>query len=208
MSNNTRWHFEADYLTFCNCDWGCPCNFNARPTQGNCNGVGVWQITRGAFGPTSLDGARFALAYFFPGLIEQGNGVARAYVDASATPEQQKALDAIATGKAGGGIFELFAGLVTRWHPTRIVPIHLDIKDGQGAFRIDGVMEAASELLKYPDGTVIRPTLTLPHGIEYKTGLATNALKWWIQDEDLLGVYYNRYCAVARVKFTQEGCVG
>ena len=27
-----QWSFEADYFTACNCDWGCPCNFNARPT--------------------------------------------------------------------------------------------------------------------------------------------------------------------------------
>src|SRR5262245_10832602 len=25
----TKWNFEADFFTACNCDWGCPCNFNA-----------------------------------------------------------------------------------------------------------------------------------------------------------------------------------
>jgi hypothetical protein len=29
----TQWSFEANYFTACNCDWGCPCNFNARPTE-------------------------------------------------------------------------------------------------------------------------------------------------------------------------------
>jgi hypothetical protein len=22
------WHFKADYVEACNCDFGCPCNFN------------------------------------------------------------------------------------------------------------------------------------------------------------------------------------
>ncbi|NPC57753.1 DUF1326 domain-containing protein [Caenimonas soli] len=35
------WFFEADYFTACNCDWGCPCNFNARPTEGRCMGWGA-----------------------------------------------------------------------------------------------------------------------------------------------------------------------
>lgn len=208
MAQQPEWHFEADYLTFCNCDWGCPCNFNARPTEGRCFGVGAWSIREGRFGATSLDGCKFAVVYFFPQLIEQGNGTSRAYIDSRTTADQQKALEAIAMGRAGGGVFELFATLTSRWHPARIVPIHLDIKDGQGALRIDGIVEGESELLSYPDGTVIRPTMTLPHGIEFKSALATNARQWWIRDEDLLGKYQNKYCAIARVKFTQEGCVG
>jgi hypothetical protein len=28
------------FLDACNCDWGCPCQFNAKPTHGNCEGVG------------------------------------------------------------------------------------------------------------------------------------------------------------------------
>jgi hypothetical protein len=208
MTKGTQWGFEADYFTFCNCDWGCPCNFNARPTQGNCCGVGAWHIREGLFETTKLDGCKFATAYFFPGLVEQGNAVAQAYIDVLATAEQRKALDAIATGRAGGGIFEVFATLTSRWHPTKVAPIHFEVKGGRGAFRIDGIMEAESELLAYPDGTTIRPTLTLPHGIEFKTALATNAKRWWVRDEDLLAVCQNKYAAVATVQFTNQGCIG
>ena len=81
----TQWSFEADYFTACNCDWGCPCNFNARPTEGRCMGWGVWSIITGQFGATSLDGVRFALYYKFPGPVEQGQGTACAYVDSRAT---------------------------------------------------------------------------------------------------------------------------
>jgi hypothetical protein len=205
----TTWSFEADYFTACNCDWGCPCNFNARPTEGRCMGWGAWSIITGRFGAALLDGTRFALYYKFPGLVEQCQGTACAYVDSRATPEQQRALEAIGTGKAGGGFFDLFgAHLVTTWLPTKVVPIEFEFRDGVGRVRIEGFAEAESELLGYPDGTVIRPWLELPHGIEFKRGLMTNAKRWWWRDDELLGSYADKYGAVARVKFTEQGCVG
>jgi hypothetical protein len=205
----TAWTFEADYFTSCSCDWGCPCNFNARPTEGRCLGLSVWSIITGSFGDTTLDGTRFALYYAYPGLIEEGNGTACVYVDSSAAPEQQSALETIGLGKAGGGLFELFGTqLVTTWLPTKFVPIEFDLSDGAGHVRIEGFAEAESELLGYPDGSPIRPWLDLPHGIEFKKGLMTNAKRWWFRDAELLASYANKYGAVARVTFTEEGCVG
>jgi hypothetical protein len=205
----TKWSFEADYFTACNCDWGCPCNFNARPTEGRCMGWMAYSIIKGQFGETSLDGTRFAVYYKFPGLVEQGQGLASAYIDTRATKEQQQALEAIGTGRAGGGIFDLFGTqLVTTWLPTRVVPIEFEFRDGAGRVLIEGFAEAESELLSYPDGSVIRPWLELPHGIEFKKGLMTNAKRWFWRDGDLLASYENKYGALARVKFTEQGCVG
>jgi hypothetical protein len=204
----TQWTFEADYFTACNCDWGCPCNFNARPTEGRCMGLCVWSIRTGRFGQTVLDGARFALYYSFPGLVEQGHGTGCAYIDSRATPPQQQALDTIGRGNAGGGIFELFATLMTAWLPTKVAPIEFELQDGIGRVRITGFGEADSELLSYPDGSVIRPWLDLPHGIEFKQGLMTNGKRWWWRDDPLLASYANRYGAFARVNFTEHGCVG
>jgi hypothetical protein len=204
----TQWNFEADFFTACNCDWGCPCNFNARPTEGRCMGWDAWSIVSGRFGATMLDGARFALYYRFPGLVEEGNGSGGVYIDARATPEQRRALEVIGTGKAGGGFFELFgAQLVTNWLPTQFVPIEFELKDGKGRVRVDGFGEAQSELLSYPDGGVITPWVDLPHGIEFKRGLMTNAKRWWWRHDELLANYANRYGAVARVTYTEQGCV-
>ncbi len=204
----SHWEFEADFFTFCNCDWGCPCTFNARPTQGNCQGAGVYRVTRGKFGATKLDGVIVVMYYSFPGRIEEGKGQNRLYIDSSATPAQREAVEAIASGKAGGGIFEIFARLTTKSYPTRLVPIELDIKGNRATVRIPGLMEADSDVLTYPDGTVITPILDLPHGIEFKRGTATNAKRWWIRDEEFLASHGNKYAAVAKVKFTEKGCVG
>lgn len=205
----TQWTFEADYFTACNCDWGCPCNFNARPTEGRCMGWGLWNVLRGRFGDTALDGTRFALYYSFPGRVEEGNGTACAYVDRRASAEQRRALEAIGTGKAGGGIFQLFGeALVKRWLPTRAADIDFELKDGVGRVRIGEFGAAESALLSYPDGSTLRPQVELPHGIEYKSGLMTNARRWWWRDEELLAAYADKYGAVARVKFSEEGCIG
>lgn len=205
----TQWNFEADYFTACNCDWGCPCNFNARPTEGRCMGWGAWNIRNGRFAEVPLDGLRFALYYKFPGLVEEGQGSACLYIDSSASPQQHQALQAIGTGQAGGGIFELFGTqLVSQWLPTKQAPIEFEFSDGQGRVRIEGFAEAESELLSYPDGSVIEPWVDLPHGIEYKRGLMTNAKRWWWRDEQLLASYANKYGAWARVRFSEQGCVG
>jgi hypothetical protein len=205
----TRWSFEADYFTACNCDWGCPCNFNARPSEGRCMGWGAWSILTGQFAELKLDGLRFALYYKFPGLVEEGQGSACLYLDSRADAEQRQALQAIGSGQAGGGIFELFGTqLVSQWLPTKVAPIDFEFAGGQGRVRIEGFAEAESELLSYPDGSVIEPWVDLSHGIEYKRGLMTNAKRWWWRDEHLLASYANKYGAVARVRFSEQGCVG
>jgi hypothetical protein len=205
----TEWSFEADFFTACNCDWGCPCNFNAGPTEGRCMGFDAWSIITGRFGRASLDGARLAQYYKFPGPIDQGEGMSCLYIDDRATPEQREALETIGRGKAGGGFFELFGTqLVTTWLPTKFVRIGFEFSDGAGRVSIDGFGEAESVLLNYPDGTILHPWQELPHGIEFKRGLMTNARRWWWRDEDLLASYANKYGAVARVKFTEQGCVG
>ncbi len=203
-----QWRFEADYYTNCNCDWGCPCNFNARPTEGHCHGMGVWRISSGHFASTRLDGIVFADAYFFPGLVEQGNAVRRMYVDRRTTEEQRKALEAIASGRCGGGIFEIFPRLVVKTYPTLVTDIEFRLDGPKAYVRIGDLAEAESEVLIYPDGTEIRPSFTLPHGIEFKTALATNTKRWWMRDQEMLAHHTNRYGAVARVTFTNAGCVG
>lgn len=203
----TKWEFEADYFTYCNCDWGCPCNFNARPTQGDCDGVGVWRILRGRFGDVKLDGAVFAASYFFPGLIEQGNGTRRVYIDSKSTTAQRFAIEAIAHGREGGGLFELFTKLATTTYPPLIVDIEFRVDGAKAYVKIDGILEAESEALSYPDGSTILPKFALPHGIEFKEALATNARRWWIRDEAMLASHENKYGAVSRVKFNQDGLV-
>ncbi len=56
MTTQVKWTMEADYLQACNCDYDCPCEFEAPPTQGYCEGIGAWRINQGSYGELSLDG--------------------------------------------------------------------------------------------------------------------------------------------------------
>ena len=70
----TVWRLRGEEIGSCNCSWGCPCQFNALPTHGRCDGIGVCQIARGHYGEVSLDGTRFAFLLSFPGAVHEGKG--------------------------------------------------------------------------------------------------------------------------------------
>ena len=50
------WKIKAVSFGSCNWDYGCPCQFERRPSQGNCRGFGVGRIERGHFGDVTLRG--------------------------------------------------------------------------------------------------------------------------------------------------------
>jgi len=83
MSEATKikWRIAGEQVVSCNCNWGCPCQFNALPTTGRCEGIGACQINEGYFGNTRLDGVRFAGVIWLPGAVHEGNGVWRTIVD-------------------------------------------------------------------------------------------------------------------------------
>jgi phosphate transport system substrate-binding protein len=64
----------------CNCDYGCPCNFNGLPTTGKCEGNWNWHITDGSYGDVPLSGLTFGVAVNWPtGIGARGSsGVAAA----------------------------------------------------------------------------------------------------------------------------------
>ena len=35
----TNWAIRAREFLHCNCDYGCSCQFNSRPTKGDCRGL-------------------------------------------------------------------------------------------------------------------------------------------------------------------------
>ncbi len=77
MSTATvKWTIDADYLQACNCDYGCPCEFEAPPTMGFCEGIGVYRISKGKYGNVSLDGLCFAFGIKFPGAMHKGQAPA------------------------------------------------------------------------------------------------------------------------------------
>src|SRR5437667_12792148 len=94
---NTQWTIQGREFGNGNCAYGCPCQFNALPTQGHCRGAMAVHIDRGHHGSTNLDGLRLALLFKWPGPVHLGNGEAQPFVDARANPAQRDALLRIMT---------------------------------------------------------------------------------------------------------------
>ncbi|TLX86733.1 MAG: DUF1326 domain-containing protein [Thaumarchaeota archaeon] len=68
---------HAYYLDACNCDRGCPCQFNAKPTHGYCDVVSAIHIIDGSYGnDIKLDGFNMALIGSWPGAVHEGRGKA------------------------------------------------------------------------------------------------------------------------------------
>ena len=42
--DKVHWHIRGEEVGGCNCAWGCPCQFNALPTHGRCEGIMVIRI--------------------------------------------------------------------------------------------------------------------------------------------------------------------
>src|SRR5471032_1126874 len=126
----TEWSMQGVEFANCNCAFGCPCQFNALPTYGNCRAFTFVQIEKGRFGSVILDGLRWGILASWPGPIHLGNGTFQSIVDERANPEQRAALEAVSQGReteAGKLIWQVFSTMVTTVLPTLFKPIELTI---------------------------------------------------------------------------------
>ncbi|HKZ61861.1 MAG TPA: DUF1326 domain-containing protein [Nitrososphaera sp.] len=95
-----KWNIKADYVETCNCDYGCPRNFNGFPTYGFCRALVLFHITSGIYGSVKLDGIDVIYAGSWPKAIHEGNGTMQLFITEKATEEQRKAIVDIFSGKA------------------------------------------------------------------------------------------------------------
>jgi hypothetical protein len=125
-----QWEIHAYFLDACNCDWGCPCQFNARPTHGNCEGVAGYHVLNGSYdNRVKLDGFNMALIASWPGPIHEGHGKASFYIDNRTDEEQFEALSHIITGKSEGGPFALYASTIEDFQEPKRASVKFQTKD-------------------------------------------------------------------------------
>jgi hypothetical protein len=163
------WGVTGDVLIACNCDWGCPCNFNARPSRGFCQGGWIWLIDHGHVGDVRLDGFGLALYAKWPGAIHEGGGRAAAFVDERADATQRAALTRLLKGELGGpwGIFGRTYDLA---EPS---PAGFDVQvAGHGSrARIGAAVELELQAIRNPvTQAEVHPEVVLPEGLVVKRG--------------------------------------
>lgn len=168
-----KWRMQGPEITNCNCDWGCPCQFNALPTHGDCRAMVAMRIDKGHFGDISLDGLLWLGMFAWPKAIHEGNGEAFVIIDERANPKQREALLTILSGaetEPGATIFNVFAATLTKMHEPVFMPIafEVDIEERRGRVRVDGLINTAVEPIRNPvTGEEHRVRVVLPRGFEY-----------------------------------------
>jgi hypothetical protein len=197
MSEPTKikWRIAGEEVGTCNCNWGCPCQFNARPTTGRCESIVLWQIRDGYFADTRLDGIRFARIYWWPGGVYEGNGVRRTIIDAEATKEQREALIALDSGQHGGLYWEIFASVCPNLIEPLFAPITLksDREKRRATIRIPGIAESDLEPIKNPvTGEEHRVRIVLPDGFEFKEAEQANTVYCRVSAGDKLTFEYKQ----------------
>ena len=169
------WRLEGEWMKNCNCAFGCPCDFNARPTQGYCKGLAGMRIAKGSFESTNLDGLTFFAIVSFPGALHEGNGELQPIIEERASPEQREALFKIMSGQnsAEGTLFHILSVIVTKMHDPIFAPITFQFDKAARTARvvIPGVLETEVEPIKNPvTGAPHRIQIVMPEGFEHIEG--------------------------------------
>lgn len=171
----TDWRLKGEWLKNCSCAYGCPCDFNARPTQGWCKGLVAMRIAEGHFGDVDLGGLTFAVTVEFPGALHEGNGTIQPIIDERATPDQRNALFEIMSGKhsAEGTLFHIVSVITTKILDPVFAPFEwrFDMEGRTAHLSIPGVLVTDVEPIKNPvTGAPHRAQVFMPEGFEHRMG--------------------------------------
>lgn len=171
-AQKTRWQMSGEGYEFCNCYFGCGCNFGGFPNSadGSCQAFVGHNVAKGRCGDVDLAGVKFALLALWPRAIHEGNGKAALVVDPAVTDRQVDALTQICSGQLGGMPWEIMGptvqvvGLVKQ-------KIRFEGSGRKSVMRIEGVGEARGDTLKNPvTGEDHEVNVDLPQGFIWKKG--------------------------------------
>ena len=167
----TKWKYQAEMINACNCDWGCPCNFNAKPTNGSCDGTWGLHITSGSCGDIKLDGLKLAWSGRWPGAVHEGRATAKLFIDETASEEQRNALEDIFKGKLEGMPWSIIGATVDDWAETAYVPFDWTFDGSNSSYNAGNQVRVALDTMRNPvSGAEASATISLP------TGLITNEI--------------------------------
>lgn len=177
----TPWEIQGREIVNCNCAYGCPCQFNARPTHGHCEAAGAILIEKGHFGDVRLDGLKIAFVLQWPGAIHEGRGKCLPIVDENADEDQRNALLKVMSGEETdpfATMFNVYASTMETVHEPVFTKIDfdVDIEARTGHIRIKDLIDTSVEPIRNPvTGEPSRSRIDLPAGFEYELAEMANA---------------------------------
>ena len=177
----SQWRLKGTILISCNCDWGCPCNFNARPSRGKCEGGWVWAIDEGHVDDVAVDGLRIALYSDWPGAIHEGGGRAVCYIDDRADDAQRAALTRVLLGQLGGP-WGIFINTYQLAEP-EMARFELELADYDSRVRIGDAVELQLQTMRNPvTQAEVHPEMILPEGLVVKRGRLAASKVFHVRD--------------------------
>ncbi|HXH23710.1 MAG TPA: DUF1326 domain-containing protein [Vicinamibacterales bacterium] len=168
----TTWQMRGRGYEFCNCDFGCGCNFGGFPNSkdGSCQALVGMHIVEGSCGNVDLSGVKCAALVVWPKAIHEGNGKCVFLVDPATTDQQIDALAQICTGKLGGLPWELL-GPTYQVVGLEKAPITIQGEGRKSVFRVEGLAEGRGDTFKNPvTGAEHLATIELPDGFIWRRG--------------------------------------
>jgi hypothetical protein len=164
----TEWRLSGTVIVSCNCDFGCPCNFNALPTKGKCEGGWTWHVEDGRFGDVPLVTMNFGLYVKWPGAIHHGNGEGVFLIDEHADARQEEAIATLVKGGHGGP----WGALAWTWptlHGPKRVPYDVRLDGIRTVVKAGSSLVVESTTIKNPvTGADAHPGVVLPEGLIVK----------------------------------------
>lgn len=207
--SDVKWNLQAREFVQCNCDFGCPCQFSAPPSHGDCHAIAVFDIEKGRYGDIKLDGLKFGMAVAWPGAIHEGRGKAVPFVDERANEKQREALLRILSGQdtePGATLFQVFSTTLDTVHDPVFAPVRVDIDvDGRLAkLEVPGLIESRGEPILNPvTGEKHRARINLPQGFEYDT---CEVGRGWTEVEGVMPMSFgDSHAHFAELHMTQSG---
>ena len=198
-----NWNMKADYAEACNCDYGCPCNFDGFPSNGFCRALVGYHIREGLYGDTKLDGLDIVNAYSWPKAIHEGNGTHQIFITNKANQEQRNAIISIFSGKAkGNGPFVIFASTTKYLLDPQFVDIDIKIDGKKSSFSVPGIIDVQLENFKNPvTGEEQDTKINLPKGFIFKVADAAKTKVMRILTPSLNFDHSGKNAFYAKVEF-------
>lgn len=204
----TDWYWKGRYLEYCSCDFGCPCEAMAPPTQGHCDGIIGFQIDEGHYGDVDLSGVLVAATFYFPRAIHHGGGHMQPIFRPETTEEQIGAVFAIMGGEGQpvGTMFQIFSVIIETIHEPQFLPMEFewDIVSRKARIHVPDVVTATTEAIRNPvTNEEVSIRTVLPNGwVFYEAEVGSGTAK---ATGDIKFDYSQRHSSLATFAFNNDG---
>jgi hypothetical protein len=167
-----QWSLQGEGYEFCNCDFGCGCNFAGFPNSkdGSCRALVGMSVKKGSCGNVDLSGVTCLAIIDWPKAIHDGNGKAVFVVEPSTSDAQIEALSQICTGQLGGLPWELL-GPTFQVIGLEKAKITIEGRGLNRSLRAEGIAEAQGDAFRNPvTGEEHAVNVDLPTGFIWTRG--------------------------------------